>query len=212
MSHPHNTAVPPRWATWISAVFHPFLMPLYTLIFLYLSDPILHLHFAAFVYLLVVMLVNTVAPAASLYIMYRRGVIADLDIRNREQRAWPFVVVLAYYVLTWFVVGRGDNATMIPQVYANLLLGLILAISGAILITRHFKLSMHGMAAGGTLGALVAVQTLHFSPSLLLDMALILLVGLVGSSRLALGVHTHREVYSGILYGFFVIFFSLTLL
>jgi hypothetical protein len=201
----------PRWATWTSAVFHPFLMPLYTLILLYLSDPILHLHFAAFLYLLVVMLVNTVAPAVSLYIMYRRGVISDLDIRNRDQRAWPFLVVLAYYTLTWFIVGRGDNATMIPQVYGNLLLGLVLAISGAILITRQFKLSMHGMAAGGTLGALVAVQTLHFSPAFLLDMAVILVVGLVGSSRLALGVHTHAEVYSGILYGFLVVLLALTL-
>lgn len=201
----------PRWATWTSAVFHPFLMPLYTLILLYLSDPILHLHFAAFVYLLVVMLVNTVAPAVSLYIMYRRGVISDLDIRNRDQRAWPFLVVLAYYILTWFIVGRGDNATMIPQVYGNLLLGLVLAISGAILITRQFKLSMHGMAAGGTLGALVAVQTLHFSPAFFLDMAVILVVGLVGSSRLALGVHTHAEVYSGILYGFLVVLLALTL-
>lgn len=204
-----DLAKKPSWASAVSAVFHPFLMPLYTLVLLYLSDPILHLHFAAFFYLLVVMLVNTVAPAISLYIMYRRGVISDLDIRNRKQRAWPFLVVLAYYVLTWFIVGRGDNATMLPQVYANLLLGLILAISGAIIITRHFKLSMHGMGAGGTLGALVAVQTLHFSPSFLLDMALILLVGLIGSSRLALGVHTHREVYAGILYGFSVIFCSL---
>ena len=201
----------PTWAKVVSTVFHPFLMPLFTLVLLYLSDPILHLHFAAFIYLLVVLAVNTVAPAISLYVMHKRGAISDLEIRNRSQRSWPFLVVLAYYTLTWFIAGSGDNARMIPGVYMGLLTGLIAAIAGAILITRWFKLSMHGMGVGGTLGALVAVQTLHFSPSLTLDLMLVLIAGAVGWSRLALGVHTHREVYAGTIYGFVVVFAAVLL-
>lgn len=180
-------------------------MPLYTLGLLFFSDPLLHLHPAAFIYLLVVMLINTIAPAISLYVMYRRGVIDDLDIRSRGQRPLPFLVVLAYYVLTWFVVSGGDNATFMPHAYLGLLLGLIAAIGGAIVITCAFKLSMHGMGTGGCLGALVGVQCLHFSPSVTLNMGLILLCGLVGWSRIALGVHSHREVYAGTVYGFVVV-------
>ena len=181
-------------------------MPLYTLCLLFFSDPLLHLYPAAFFYLLVVMLINTMAPAISLYVMYRRGVIDDLDIRSRGQRPLPFLVVLAYYLLTWFVVSGGDNATFVPHIYLGLVVALIAAIGGAVIITRVFKLSMHGMGTGGCLGALVGVQCLHFSPTVSLNMGLILLCGLVGWSRIALGVHTHKEVYAGTLYGFVVVF------
>lgn len=188
----------------ISSVFHPFLMPLWTLFALYLSDPILHLHVAAFLYLLVVLAINTLAPAISLWMMHKRGIIGDLEIRNRTERPLPFVVVWAYYLLTYFVITTGDQARMIPPVYLSLLLGLIVSIFGAILITRRFKMSMHGMGVGGTLGALVATQTLHFHPNWGLDIALILLAGAMGWSRIALGVHSHKEVYLGTLYGFAV--------
>ena len=191
-------------ARFISTAFHPFLMPLWTLFALFLSDPIVHLHAAAFLYLLVVVAINTLAPAISLWLMHKRGIIGDLEIRNRSERPLAFWVVWAYYLLTYFVITTGDQARMIPPIYLALLLGLIVSILGAIVITRYFKMSMHGMGIGGALGALVATQTLHFHANWGLDIALILLAGAMGWSRIALGVHTHREVYFGTLYGFAV--------
>ena len=71
----------PFWARFVSTVFHPFVMPTVTLVLLFLSDGYLHSMPHVFVYMLVVVLVNTVAPALSLYLLYRRGVVETLEER-----------------------------------------------------------------------------------------------------------------------------------
>lgn len=193
------------WSKWISGVFHPLVMPLASLILVFAIDPYLQALPEVFIYMGVVVLVNTLAPAVSIYLLHRRGFLSDLDIRNRRERMLPFLIVLAYFIMTYFLL-RSSPALYIPLIYLDMWMGLMLSIAGALIITRWFKISMHMLAQGGVLGTVMAVQTLQLVPQWELNAVLVFIAGWVGFARIHMGVHRHVEVYSGYLLGFAVCF------
>ena len=77
----------------------------------------------------------------------------------------------------------------------------------AIVVTLWWKISAHMFGVGGLMGGVVAVSYFveHINPHYLI-MALLLISGLVGSSRLLLKKHTPAQVYTGFLLGFMVTF------
>ncbi len=197
----------PWWARILSTVLHPLVMPLLTLILLFAFDPYLRTMPGVFVYLMLVVVVNTVAPAISLFVLYRKGVLSDLEIANRSERALPFLIVLAYFILTYVLLVTGDTM-YIPSVYLSTWMGLIVSIALALLITKRFKISMHMLGQGGALGTLIAVQNIHFESHFELNAILLILAGALGWARIRLGVHRHIEVYAGYLLGFGVCFLT----
>lgn len=214
-------ATRPFWARLASTVGHPLLMPVVLLWGLYHGVPGLDHYPGAFFYILLLLVVNTLAPAVSLFMLYKRGVISDLEIRLPHERVLPFGLVGAYFALTYAWVHWGAAGSEIPYPYHRMLLGLTGAIMLGVLITPRFKISMHMMALGGVWGAwagsggftrasLHVLELWHsgWEPGmaahgglLLRDMAFLTLpllaAGWVGSARLALGVHRPVEVYVG---------------
>lgn len=200
----------PLWARVVSAVFHPFVMPTVTLVLLFFSDGYLHSMPHVFVYMLVVVLINTLAPALSLYLLYRRGYLSDLEIRSRGERRLPFVIVLAYFTLT-YVLLITSPALYVPFVYLDMWIGLTVSLAIALVITRWFKISMHMLGQGGALGSIMGIQALQLSPNWELNALLLLVAGCVGFARIELAVHRHIEVYCGYLLGFLVCYLSVVL-
>lgn len=193
------------WAKWISGVFHPLVMPLATLVMVFALDPYLQALPEVFMYMGVVVLVNTLAPAVSIWVLHRRGYLSDLDIRNRKERALPFIIVLAYFIMTYALLVLSP-ALFIPLVYLDMWMGLMASIGLALLITRWFKISMHMLAQGGVLGTVMAVQAMQMVPAWTLNGVLVFIAGWVGFARIDMGVHRHIEVYTGYLLGFIVCF------
>ena len=175
-------------------------MPIYTLLTLFAVNDFLQAHPRSFLYFGFILTVNTLGAAGSLYLLYRRGVISDLEIRNRAQRSWPFTVVLVYYSMTLYFVAS-DRSVHTPVEFVGMLLGVVVAIAGGIVVTRWFKLSMHAMAAGGVVGAVFALGQIQFTAHFQLLAFWIVAAGLIGASRLALKAHTEREIYTGFLWG-----------
>jgi len=195
------------WAKWISGIFHPLVMPITTLALVFLLDQDLQSMPQVFIYMGVVVLINTLAPAISIFMLHRRGHLSDLDIRNRRERSTPFMIVLVYFVMT-FLLLRSNDSIYIPLIYLDMWAGLMGSIALALLITRWFKISMHMLAQGGVLGTLMGVQLLQMNSLWELNSILILIAGFVGFARIELGVHRHIEVYTGYLLGFLVCFFA----
>ena len=202
-----NVRTRPWWARIISTVLHPLVMPILTLVLLFLFDSYLRAMPGVFVYLLWVVIVNTAAPAISLFVLYRKGLLSDLEIAQRSERTVPFLIVLAYFILAYVLLVTGDTL-YVPRVYLSMWMGLILSITLALVLTRFFKISMHMLAQGGTLGTLMAVQTIHLESFFVLNSALIILAGAVGWARIRLGLHRHVEVYVGYLLGFAVCYIT----
>jgi hypothetical protein len=184
----------------ISALLHPLCMPLLTLSLLLAVDGYLAHRLGLFTYLFVLLTINTLAPALSLWILKRRGVISDWDIRSRGERPLPFLLVLAYYVMAYALVVN-STAVEVPLFYRNVLLALVVAIGCAWVVTWKAKISMHMLAQGGILAVYLHVAMTDQFWNLNWLSALILSAGLVGWSRLHLGAHTASEVYAGFVLG-----------
>ena len=192
----------------VSGVLHPLCMPLLTLGLLVLTDGYLVHRLGLFAYLFVLLLINTVAPAISLWLLKRRGVISDLDIRNRSERPWPFLLVLAYYLMAYVLVVQ-STAVAVPVFYQQVLLSLVAAIASAWVVTWKAKISMHMLAQGGMLAVYLHVAMMDHTWDLNWVSVLLLSAGLVGWSRLRLGAHTQAEVYSGFALGLLTVWITL---
>ena len=82
-----------------------------------------------------------------MFILKKRGVISDWDIRMRHERPWPFLLVLAYYLMAYVLV-VSSTAVEVPLFYQNVLLSLVVAIASAWVVTWKAKISMHMLAQG----------------------------------------------------------------
>jgi hypothetical protein len=184
----------------ISYVLHPLWTPLIMLGLLWCVDPWLRLQPAVMAYVASVLVINAVAPAVSLYVLHRRGVLGDLEVSKQSERTLPFLIVLFYQALGYFALTR--PGVYLPPEILGLVVAMMAALVLAVFVNRHIKMSMHLMANGGAFGVLWAFNQLH---GLGLEAWLplgFLVAGLVGWSRMVMGVHTPRELALGFLLGF----------
>ena len=187
-------------AVLVSYVFHPLWTPLIVLGLLWSVDPWLRMQPAVMTYVASVMLINAVAPAVSLYVLHRRGVLGDLEVSDRSERTLPFLIVLFYQALGWLALTR--PGVYLPPELLGLVVAMVVALALALIVNRRIKLSMHLMANGGGFGAMWAFNQLHgLSLEAWLPLGF-LLAGIIGWSRMAMGVHTPRELVLGFLVGF----------
>ena len=121
----------------------------------------------------------------------------------------PFLFISAYYGLTvyMFAYRLALGQTMI------ILFGTVTAVVVLItIITIFFKVSVHAAGVWGMLGCMIAIQIKYPDSLLFWPIILILLLaGIVNSSRLYLGVHSPAEVGIGSVLGFGVCFTSIYL-
>jgi membrane-associated phospholipid phosphatase len=130
-------------------------------------------------------LVAVLAPFLVLVFLVRRGVIGDLDIRRRDQRAIPLAVTAFCQALGFgLLTSAAASAELLRLAGALLFLTLVL-----LLVSRWWKISVHAGAAA-----------LVFSHHFLLEGAFLpLLLGLplLIWSRLRLRHHTLGQTLMG---------------
>ncbi|MFZ6051978.1 hypothetical protein [Halocola ammonii] len=190
-----------RIAQIVSVVFHPLWMPLYLFLGAWWIDPYMRafLPLGLLKYLLFVLGINVVAPLVSILMLRYRNLISSLHLRKREERLLPFIIVLAYYILTYFLLRL--KAVPIPEVVYSMLLCLILVLTAVLIINFWWKISVHLTAAGGVLGTLIGLSTIHqFDVSFWLYVVLGL-AGIIAFARLQLREHSSLQVYAGFLLG-----------
>lgn len=190
-----------RAADLIAILFHPLFMPVYTLWLALEVDPQLgfFLHGPQRIFLLGMVAVMTIAfPLTSALLLIRAGVVEDLHMRDRRQRAAPLVMTLLYFCMTYYLLRHSPAYWPVLPLFG----GAVLALLTAMLITLYWKISMHMVGAGGLLGAMAGVAVIHSLPLLSVLAVIIILVGILGSARLLSGDHTPSEVYAGAALGF----------
>jgi hypothetical protein len=189
-------------ASIISYIFHPLWMPLIIFGLAMWIDPYLIAQRVVIPFITIVLIVNILAPAASIWLMVKRGMVGSKEMEARDERFWPFIVVAAYYFITyWFLRPR-------TMILSEPLVGMFCAVWVALLITLlinlKWKISVHMLSQGGMIGCLAALSKVHFLNAGPLIILLLLVAGWVGFARLHLQAHTHAQVYAGFVLGFVV--------
>jgi len=138
-----------------------------------------------------------VIPAVNLLVFRYLGSIQSLYLESRRERILPFIFISLMYSLIAFLF---YYKLPFSANFNKLMLIVAALVVIATLITFFYKVSVHSLALGGFIGILFPL--IRFSPSLLLPTTfIVVLMGVVISSRLLLGAHTPRETLIGSLAG-----------
>lgn len=210
----------------LSYIFHPLLVLTYGLVILIMIDP-----FAFGVnriqapgsklLLLRIFLSTFFIPTMAILMLYFLGMVKSLRLEDKMDRTGPYIITGIFYL---WLLRNFWNSSLIPSVYTTFMLGITIALFLAFLINIFSKVSIH--AAG--ISALIAMvmitmltqyhnilaipitQGRYLSTSLLyLLLALLLIAGLLGTSRMYLQKHEPSELYGGYFIGFVSPFIAL---
>jgi membrane-associated phospholipid phosphatase len=200
----------------ISWCFLPIFMPFYGLL-IALYVPSVQVHFfdqdslytlvdelkSAIIYMFFVLAV--MAPAVSFLLLHRFGVISTLDMENRKERLIPMLLLLIYGILLYTLLLVKSGNLLPKYVYALPFSGICVT-TCFIFINRIIKVSSHAGGAGIMCGFLMAYLCAQQSYIFWIVPIMVLLSGLIMSSRLYLNKHVPKEVYTG-----WIVAFVLTL-
>lgn len=185
----------------LSIVLHPLWMPLYTFIVVFRVEP--HLGFfiipaAYWLNILVLVAMTAVFPMLGALILRRGRRVDDVVLSDRAARISPMMGTLIYYCVAYWLLRQYSHQ---PETL-SMFLGMGLTLVATLVITFWWKVSLHMAGIGGLIGALLALQQIFGSFSVLLVVPFVLVAGLLGTARLVDSDHTSAQIYVGALVGF----------
>lgn len=135
----------------------------------------------------------------SFFYFYRKGMISDVDAKIKNERNFPYIVsilIFTFGLIVLLVIGVNKLAIAFWFCYiSNMFL--------VILINRYFKISIHMMGAASPIAFFIFLNGLNA--------IMLLLLLLIGWSRVKLKVHSLTEVTAGTLIGFSSVYLQLSI-
>lgn len=197
----------------LSVVFHPILTVGYVTVLLFLASPVLAFQIGygnnqLDLALISIFSLTILLPLVSILMMRGLGFVQSLEMNNKEERVGPLLTSAIFYL--WLFVNLRPVADLPPGL-STFILGVLIAIFFSFFLNNFYKISLHGVAAGGFFIGLILIRlntdisflwvemqnSIIYVSFDLVIMAVIVISGLIGTSRLAQQKHTEFQLYSG---------------
>ena len=179
-------------------VFTPFYLPLVGLsaLFTFSYMSLLPWQYKASV-LLIVYVFTVLLPSLFIrtYRRYQGWTLTQLG--SKERRMIPYILAIICYFACYYLM----NMRRIPQFMSNILLAALVIQIVCAIINVWWKISTHTAAIGGFAGALMAFSILFTFNPLWWFCLILIIAGMVGSSRMILRQHSLSQVVAGFLVG-----------
>ena len=183
----------------ISILLHPMFMPLLALHLTILFLPSLAFTLSHNLKLIYGILVfsTMVLPLASVFFLMLKGKVSSVEMSNHKERSLPLFKTVIWMSFGYYLL---QNLLFYTPILKAELLGAILIILIAAIISKYWKISLHLLGIGGVVGIFIALQIIH-GDFLYLLIFFILLSGLLGMARVKQKAHNYEQVYVGFLVG-----------
>lgn len=141
-----------------------------------------------------------VIPVINLLFLKKWGSIGSFQMHSQKERIYPFVFICGIYVLVSVLF---FYRLPFHSHFNKFMVLITLLVAASTVLTFFIKVSVHSLAMCGWVG--IMLPLIQFSPNLLVPTAVVIvLTGVVISSRLILNVHTPKETWVGCLAGLLV--------
>jgi hypothetical protein len=185
----------------ISYIFHPLFIPTYIFWLLVkffpydfpgITDKVLGLKIFS------VFWMTAFFPALAVFLLWRLKFISNIYLHTQKERIIPFFITMFFY---WWMYYLSRNFTDQPQVLKFFYFGIFISTAIGVIINNYIKISLHGIAMGSALMAVILFAFYYQVNLGLLISIVTLLTGIVATSRFIAGKHTNAEMYIGIFTG-----------
>lgn len=207
----------------VSVVFHPLFIITYVTVFYLAIDPY---GFGVpsigeqVPFILMIFFTTAIIPIIAVLLMKFLGLVQSLELKEAKERIGPYIITGIFYI--WLTVNLFNN-NEVPKLYVIFILGSAIGLFVSFFINNFVKISAHGVGMGGMLGFFLLllqspVQKVWFElsssqaigiPVIFFFLLVVLLTGIVGTSRLLLKAHEAKEVMQGVLVGLSSVFFAM---
>jgi len=183
----------------ISIILHPMFMPLLALHLTLLVLPSLAFTLSQNLLLIYGILVfsTMILPLVSIFWLMRKGKVSSLEMSNHKERSLPLFKTVIWMSFGYYLL---QNLLFYTPILKAELLGAIIIILIAAIVSKYWKISLHLLGIGGVVGVFIALQIIH-GDFLYLLLFFILLSGLLGVARIKQKAHNYAQVYAGFLVG-----------
>lgn len=184
----------------ISIIFHPMLMPLLGIIFIFYSGS--YISFlpgnVKRIIILVIAANTLLLPLMMMPLFIQFGIVKSLAMESNRERLLPLAFTLIPYILSVYFFAK----LPIPVVITVFMLGASLVIASCLIITYWWKISIHMVGIGGIAGFIIAFSIRMFTDVLPYLLISIFIASLLASARLQSKAHKPIQVYLGFTLGF----------
>ena len=183
----------------LSMLFTPFYLPIIGITLLFLFSYLNMFPWSYKIQVLLMVYLFTVMLPALLIHVYRRYQGWNLiELGHREKRMIPYILSIISYFTCVYVMER----LHMPHFMGSIIVAALAVQIVCALINIWWKISTHTAAIGGVAGALFAFSYyLGFNPVWWLCLVIIV-AGMVGTSRMILRQHSLSQVVGGFAVGF----------
>ena len=185
----------------ISYVFHPLFIPTYIFIYLQRQFPYEFEGITDWqlkMKIFSVFWMTAFFPAFSVFLLWRLKFSDSIFLRTQKERIIPYFISMFFY---WWMYYLSRTFTDQPVVLKFFYFGIFTATVIGVFINNYIKISLHGIAMGGAMAAIILFAFVYHSTTGYAISSVVLLTGVVCTSRFLVSDHTALEVYSGVLLG-----------
>ena len=182
----------------VSMLFTPFYLPLVGMLALFIFS---YLRIFPFAYklqvLLLVYLFTILLPTFIIHLYRRYQGWTLLQLGTKERRMIPYVISIICYLACYYIM----SVLHIPHFMGRILVAALMVQIICAIINIWWKISTHTAAIGGVAGALMAFAHIFTLNPLGWLSVIVVLAGVLGTSRMILRQHTLSQVVAGFLVG-----------
>lgn len=178
----------------LSLLFTPFYLPviglsvLFTFSYLSLLPWLYKIEVVALVYFFTVLM-----PTFMIYIYRKCQRWSLIELGRRERRAVPYLISIVCYFSCIYLMQR----LYIPRFMGSIVVAALIVQIVCAIINNWWKISTHTAAIGGVGGAVLAFAEIFGYNPIGWLCVIILVAGLLGSSRMILRQHSLQQVLAG---------------
>jgi hypothetical protein len=181
-----------------SYLFHPIFIPILgTLIYSYYGDR-LYTQEQYYLLLFQVVIITFLLPLSFFYLLRTFGKVDTIMMANVKERKIPLLMQM---ILTYILLQKSITVERFPELFFFFLGGFASTFIVFLLIYIRFKASVH-MVAISALNCFVLGLSIHYQINCsYMIAALVVLSGVIATSRLYMHAHTLKELAVGYLCG-----------
>lgn len=148
--------------------------------------------------ILIALIFGFIAPIVLFLFLRKSGKIIDIDASIKEERTFPFLIAIIFYLIGLALMIYFDLNIIIKAFWFCYVSNTFLTI----IINRFWKISAHSMGVSGSMAGLYFVLGCY-------SFLLIPLIFIIGWSRIKLKCHTFLQVLVGTILAYASTFFQM---